>query len=94
MALFGNKSNETAYPEFLTKEVIVTTTDSIDGMKIVSYKGLVRYRGNVLNEFSFEKNLAKAALDLGANAVVGVKVGGDDPLVIMVGTAVVAEKIP
>ena len=87
------KSEEKIYPEILLGNVIVTTTDNIDGMKIVSYKGLVHYRANVLNEFSFEKKLARSALELGANAVVGVKTGGTDPIAIMVGTAVVVEKI-
>lgn len=93
LGLFRTDQKRKLTPKNLLGEVIVTTTDQIDGMKIVAYKGLVHYRGNVLNTVSYENELAKLAVALGANAVVGVKVGGDDPVTIMFGTAVVVEKL-
>lgn len=106
--------------------VIITTTNDIEGKKIVEYKGIIF--GEVVNGVDFIKDFAagitnfiggrsgsyenelidarkdainemrERAIDMGANAVVGVKVdyetlgqGGNMLMVTASGTAVIVE---
>jgi len=77
--------------------MIVSTTNTIEGMKIVKTLGAVEAKSS---SFSFNevksarKNLEKKAEKMGANAVIGFKVNKPDPIIgalYAYGTAVVVE---
>lgn len=74
--------------------MIVSTTDTIAGKKVVKMLGAIDARCSmfVLNEAkSAQKNLEKKAEEMGANAVIGYKIEKISGVAHAIGTAVVVE---
>ena len=95
MGLFSKKEEKMdEATEREVSKVIVVTMDSVPGKTIVEVVGLVKWQANHVCEKVIETNLRKKAYELGANAVVGVKVYASGPSVTTptyYGTAVIVE---
>jgi len=74
--------------------MIVSTTDSIAGKKIIQTLGAIDARCSmfVMNEAkSAQKNLEKRAEEMGANAVIGYRLEKISGVAHAIGTAVIME---
>jgi uncharacterized protein YbjQ (UPF0145 family) len=102
IARLSNEELDTATAKLLGKEipkklptmedVIVVTMDNVPSKNIVKVIGLVSYAQNHADIKDHEKALKKRAYEIGANAVIGVKISYmSDYVKDVTGTAVVVQ---
>lgn len=89
MGLFGKSvADREEENGAFSSDIVVTTTDHVEGKKIDTYLDIIHHRANLLNDSNYKIELQKIAAKIGADAVVGVKAAGSDPLITLIGTAV------